>query len=61
VVEQKLIMKLWERNQVIKTIEDVQRVAGKLSKVPEVTRFNEAANDEAWGLADAFADMGCIR
>jgi hypothetical protein len=50
-------MKLWERNRVIKTVEDVQRLAGKLSKVPEVTRFNETGNDEAWGLADAFADV----
>ena len=50
-------MKLWERNQVIKTIEDMQRLAEKLSRVPEVTRFNGIGNDEACGLADAFADM----
>jgi hypothetical protein len=50
-------MKLWQRNKTIKAVEDVQHLAERLSKVPQVTRFSEDANEEAWGLADAFADI----
>lgn len=50
-------MSPFERNRVIKTVEDVKRLAELLSRCTEVTHFDEGQNKEAWGLADSFADL----
>ena len=50
-------MSPFTRNRVVKTVEDVKRMAERLSKCPEVTRFDEGQHKEAWGLAGSFADL----
>jgi hypothetical protein len=50
-------MSPFDRNKVIKTVEDVKRLADRLSRCPEVTHFDDGENKEAWGLADSFADL----
>jgi hypothetical protein len=50
-------MKPFERNKIIKTMEDVNRLAERLSKCPEVSRFNDGQHKEGWTLADSFADI----
>jgi len=50
-------MSPFERNKIIKTMEDMNRLAERLSKCPEVSRFNDAEHKEAWALADTFADI----
>src|ERR1700733_16128577 len=50
-------MKPFERNKIIKTMEDVNRLAERLSKCPEVSRFNNGQHKEGWALADSFADI----
>jgi hypothetical protein len=50
-------MTLFEKNKFIKTVADVKGLAEKLSRISEVSRFNEPGYDEAWELADSFADL----
>ncbi len=46
-----------ERNTVIKNVADVKFLAERLSKCPEVSRFDDEEHKEAWALADTFADI----
>lgn len=50
-------MSRFERNRVIKTVEDMNRLAERLSKRPEVSRFDTGQHKEGWALADSFADI----
>ena len=50
-------MSPFDRNRVIKTMEDVNRLAERLAKCPEVSRFDDGQHKEAWALADTFADI----
>jgi hypothetical protein len=50
-------MSTFERNRVIKTVEDLNQLAERLSQCPEVSRFDEGKQKEAWALADTFADI----
>lgn len=50
-------MSPFERNRIIKTMEDMNRLAEQLAKCPEVSRFNDGEHREAWALADTFADI----
>jgi len=50
-------MNPFERNRVIKTAEDMNRLAERLSKCPEVKRFDTGQHKEGWALADSFADI----
>jgi hypothetical protein len=50
-------MNPFERNKIIRTMEDMNRLAERLSKCPEVSRFNDGEHKEAWALADTFADI----
>jgi len=45
------------RNRVLKTADDVKRLAERLAQCPDVTRFDEGQHKEAWALADSFADL----
>jgi hypothetical protein len=48
---------LLEWNKVIRTPEDVTRLAERLAKCPEVTRFDDGDHEEAQFLADSFGDL----
>jgi len=50
-------MSPFERNRIVRTAEDVKGLAARLSRCPEVTRFDEGQHIEAWGLAGSFADL----
>jgi hypothetical protein len=50
-------MSPFTRNTVVKTVEDVKRLAERLSKCPDVARFDEGRHKEAWALAHSFADL----
>jgi len=50
-------MALFENNLVLRTAEDVKRLAEHLSRCPEVKRFDEGENVEAGDLADSFAEI----
>jgi len=50
-------MSPFERNKLIKTAEDVKRLADRLSECPEVTRYGDIEHNEAWALASSFADL----
>lgn len=50
-------MSPFKRNVVIRSAEDVKRLAGLLSQCPQVTRFDEGQHKEAWALADSFAEL----
>jgi|SRR5919109_2558882 hypothetical protein len=43
-----------ERNRIIK---DMSQLAERLSKCPEVSRFDDTEHNEALSLADTFADL----
>jgi hypothetical protein len=47
----------FDRNKLLKTPQDVIRLAERLGKLPEVTRFNEGEHNEAQALADSFLDL----
>ncbi len=44
-------------NKIIATPEDVARLAGRLSRCSEVTRYDAGEHREAWALAGSFADL----
>jgi len=46
-----------EHNRILKTAEDVKRLAERLAKCPAVSQFDEGERKEAWALADTFADI----
>lgn len=46
-----------EQNRILKTAEDVKRLAERLAKCPEVSRFDDGQHKEAWDLASTFADI----
>jgi hypothetical protein len=48
-------MNPFDQNRVIKTVEDVKRLAERLAKCPEVSRFDDGEHKEAWALAPAVA------
>jgi hypothetical protein len=50
-------MKPFERNTVIKAVEDVKRLAERLAQCPELARSGQDLKEEAWGLADSLADV----
>jgi hypothetical protein len=50
-------MALFEKNLVLRTAEDVKRLAEHLSQCPEVRRFDEGQDVEAGDLADSFAEI----
>jgi len=50
-------MNPFDQNRVIKTVEDVKRLAERLAKCPEVSRFDDGEHKEAWALAGTFADI----
>lgn len=50
-------MSPFERNRVIKSVEDVKGLAERLAKCPEVSRFDDGEHKEAWALAATFADI----
>lgn len=50
-------MSPFERNKVIRDVHDISRLAEKLSKSPEVARFNQGDHREEWALAGSFADL----
>ena len=45
------------KNRVITSVEDVKRLATRLAKCQNVSRFNEGEHNEGWALADTFADI----
>jgi hypothetical protein len=55
-VEQKS-MSPFERNKIIKAPEDVKKLAERLAKLPEVTRFDEGDHSEAGALADSLSNL----
>jgi len=50
-------MNLLDRNKILRTHEDVVRLAERLAKCPEVTQFDSGEHKEAWALADSFGDL----
>lgn len=50
-------MNAFERNKVMKTAEDVRLLAERLSRCPEVSRYDGKEHSEAFALADTFADV----
>jgi hypothetical protein len=50
-------MNPFERNRVLKTAEDVKRLAERLAKCPAVSRFDDGEDKEGWALASTFADI----
>jgi len=50
-------MSRFGQGKIIATPEDVAKLAERLSKCPEVSRFDDKQHKEAWALADTFADM----
>jgi len=50
-------MSLLDKNKVLRSPEDVTRLAKRLAKLPEVTRFDEGDHKEAPALADSFRDL----
>jgi hypothetical protein len=50
-------MNPFPRNRVLKSVEDVKRLASRLAECPNVNRFDEGEHNEAWALADTFADI----
>jgi hypothetical protein len=50
-------MSRFGRNKIITTPEDVARLAERLSRCPEVTRYDAGEHKEAWALAGSFADL----
>ena len=50
-------MSPFTRNRVLKTADDVKRLAERLSACPDVMRMDEGQHKEAWALADSFTDL----
>lgn len=48
---------MFEHNKNLRSIEDIRRLAVLLSSSPEVVRFDHGAHQEAWALADSFAEI----
>jgi hypothetical protein len=48
-------MRPFERNTVVRTVEDVKQLAERLSHCPELARFGTDPKTEGWGLADSLA------
>ena len=46
-----------ERNRILKSADDVKRLADRLASCPDVSKFNDREYQEAWPLADSFADL----
>lgn len=45
------------RDRVIRNAEDMRALAELLSRCPQVSKFDDSQNREAWTLAHAFADL----
>jgi hypothetical protein len=45
------------RERILKNVGEWEALAKKLSKCPEVTRYDTGEEKEAWTLAHAFADL----
>jgi len=50
-------MSTFDQNKVLKSPEDVARLANALTRLPEVTRFDEGDHLEASALADSLSDL----
>lgn len=47
----------FDQNKVFRSPQDVARLAERLAKLPEVTRFDLGEHKEAPSLADSFSDL----
>jgi oligoendopeptidase F len=47
----------FDQNKVLRSPQDVSRLAERLAKLSEVTRFDEGENKEASALADSLSDL----
>ena len=45
------------KERILKNVAEWERLAERLAKCPEVTRFDTGQEKEAWTLAHAFADL----
>jgi hypothetical protein len=50
-------MSPFNRNKLLKSVQDVKQLATRLSKRPEVSRFDGGQHNESWALAHTFADI----
>ena len=47
----------FDQNKVLRTSQDVTRLAERLAKLPEVARFDQGDHKEAPALADSLSDL----
>src|SRR5579883_1330462 len=50
-------MSTFDQNKILKSPQDVTRLAERLAKLPEVTRFDDGDHKEAGALADSLSDL----
>ena len=50
-------MSLFKGNEILTTVDSVNRLAKSLATCPEVTRYDDGEHQEAEALADAFAEL----
>ncbi len=50
-------MSVFKGNEILTSVDRVKQLAALLAASPDVTRFNAGEHQEAWALADSFAEL----